>query len=499
MNISNRVALLSCLCTVVFYTLLLAPNSVTAEERVAIPRIVNGLFTSEFATTGALLKGGNPDTAGAWCSGTLIGCRTFLTAAHCVEDAPNPNDYLIFLQHAGFFGVERIELRPDYRFPVADIAVMKLQEPVDAIPPTPINATQVVPFGTVGTIAGFGRSGGGNYDYLLKRYGHVVTNSCPPDVSDETSLCWWYQNPIGPAGDDSNTCNADSGGPLFVDLGDGEVVAGITSGGNTFDCMPTDISYDADVNVYSNWIQFKSGPDILNTQCGYGSQIDTATDVVGFVGELSGSNPSDVSVITVPDNTAALRVAMNGEDDGQNFNLYVKAGSSPTPTEFDCAAVGSGQLGYCEFDAPNAGQWFVLVDRVFGSGLYQVTATTIPDDALGLTVRVSSSVVTLPSGDPFPLDFTITNETGADATFDVKLAIHLPNGEPNGESIVLLDAPGIIMPDQASGSPSISLPLPPLPPDTTWGIGVSLLDTATKSTLSESYISFDVQQASDDQ
>jgi len=53
----------------------------------ASPRIVNGLDTQGFPTTGALLHHIDaPITsvnAASWCSGTLIGCHTLLTAAHC--------------------------------------------------------------------------------------------------------------------------------------------------------------------------------------------------------------------------------------------------------------------------------------------------------------------------------------------------------------------------------------------------------------------------------
>jgi secreted trypsin-like serine protease len=74
----------------------------------AVPRIVNGTYTSLYPSTGALLLGSDPSIAETWCSGTMIGCGTFLTAAHCVCDRSGPQcqsldpaSRLVLLQHAG--------------------------------------------------------------------------------------------------------------------------------------------------------------------------------------------------------------------------------------------------------------------------------------------------------------------------------------------------------------------------------------------------------------
>jgi hypothetical protein len=72
---------------------------------------------------------------------------------------------------------------------------------------------------------------------------------------------------------------------------------------------------------------------------------------------------------------------MNAVDDGSSdFDLYVKRGSPPTNADYDCAQNGLGQFGSCTFAAPEAGAWYVLVDRYAGGGGYQVTATSIGVD-----------------------------------------------------------------------------------------------------------------------
>lgn len=66
--------------------LLLQALGATASEPRRFPRIVNGLETADFPATGALLYSsfGSMSSAPPVCTGTLIGCQTFLTAAHCI-------------------------------------------------------------------------------------------------------------------------------------------------------------------------------------------------------------------------------------------------------------------------------------------------------------------------------------------------------------------------------------------------------------------------------
>lgn len=351
------------------------------------PRIVNGTFTAVFPSTGLLLAGGDAATASASCSGTLIGCNTFLTAAHCVCDtvgpecqtgpgAPDPSQSLVFLQHVGFVPVTSIAVHPDYDFPVADVAVLTLGTPVNGVAPTPIGET-VPGLGLPGTIVGFGRSGGASYDYGLKRVGNVTTAACTGGISGVTSLCWTF------TGSGANTCNGDSGGPLFLDFGSGPVVAGITSGGDSGSCLPTDHSYDVNVAHYAPYIQGVAGGDLAATSCGPLPQAGAAgTAVMSAQGTLSSVNTSRTHAFPVSAGTSVLRVTMNAVDDGpSDYDLYVRAGAAPTTTTYDCKQDGGNQYGACELVAPAAGPVYAMVRRFAGAGAYQVTATAFDTPA----------------------------------------------------------------------------------------------------------------------
>jgi pre-peptidase len=243
-----------------------------------------------------------------------------------------------------------------------------------------IETTSAPPFGSAGIIVGYGRSGDPLFDYGIKRAGAVVTASCasiPSPGSNTTSVCWDFTSPLGPPGTDSNTCNADSGGPLFVDLGSGLAIAGVTSGGSSASCNPTDHSYDANVFTYRSFIETEGGADLSNTRCGLGPQVgEPGATVLTTNGTLNSGNPDDTFSFTVPNGTETLRVAMNAIDDGSSdFDLYVRQGSPPTTSTHDCGRSGSGQFGVCSFADPTPGTWYMLVNRWAGSGTYQLTVT----------------------------------------------------------------------------------------------------------------------------
>jgi len=360
------------------------------------PRIVNGLPTNTFATVGALLSGPDAATADHFCSGTLIGCRTFLTAAHCIGSDFDPSHYGVFLQDAGVFAVAAVAKHPDsdtQPFPIGDVAVVTLASPVQSILPSAINQAFLGPYAPFpsqpGTIVGFGQTMAGANDFNLKRMGKVQTATCgqtpgPPFGGDDELVCWRFDKPVGIVGEDSNTCNGDSGGPIFLDLGSGPVVAGVTSGGANFTCLNSDLSYDANVEHYKDFLLGALSSDSTSA-CGSLPVIgQSGSRVVSEDGYLGAFPTQRIFQVPLAANTGRIVFTFNGRNPNSglaaDFDLYVRHGLPPTTSDFDCATVGPSQLGDCRFDNPAGGTWYALVRLVQGEGDFQFNATALGGD-----------------------------------------------------------------------------------------------------------------------
>lgn len=354
------------------------------------PRIRNGEPSFDFPAVGAMQAG---DT---FCTATLIGCETVLTAAHCVcpEGADTaaacrlagiaPAEKVgFFFQHAGFvIGVRSVTIHPQYeKAESGDLAIIKLNDPLTGIAPQEIDTVRQPAAATAATIVGFGRTGEAATippGVGIKRIGSVVTSRCERDVVPaDTFVCQ------DASGSDSTICMGDSGGPLLVDFGDGPVVAAVASGVHGLGgltCTPPFVSYYSDVFRYRRFITDESAGDLGEQQCGDLPPVGSPNVLVHSArGELDSGAPEFRQAFDVPPGTTLLRVTMNGvlaTDLGRNnFDLYVKPASPPSTSDYQCADTRSSAFGACEIAAPVAGTWHVLARQVAGSGELQITTT----------------------------------------------------------------------------------------------------------------------------
>jgi hypothetical protein len=320
------------------------------------------------------------DNAEIGCSATLIGCSTVLTAAHCVEGL-GPEGIRVLLRHGGIYPVTDVAVHPRYERDDADVAVLRLGEPVTGIVPSPINdrVDGADLIGSRGIIAGFGISTEDVVDSGIQRSGVVETGSCEElsegDVSDRNFVCWQYDGPLGAPGHRANTCSGDSGGPLFVEVDGRLVVAGITSGGTGAKCGSEEMSYNANVYTWRSFVQAHMEGDTAEA-CGALPTVGGAGVVVVDRAARLAEGSEVRYAFEVGPGARELRLVLNGQDDGEfDPDLYVVRGDDADGERFDCARDAATAFADCRLERPAAGDWTVVVRAASGEGLYQLTGT----------------------------------------------------------------------------------------------------------------------------
>lgn len=357
------------------------------------PRIVNGTATGDYPEVGALLiraSPGDPDIVSI-CSGTLVGCRSFLTAAHCVcpitsdtatqcerQGVADPRELTVFLQHHGRVDVQAVFLNPDFSFTDGgDLALLRLTTPVDTVLPAVPNTVGRLPIGSDAVIVGFGNSGGplsSQNDYGIKRFGTVRTSLCAADIEPATHVCWDY------LGVGANTCGGDSGGPLFVSDADSIRLAGVTSGGESLTCTEPDNGFDTDIFVHLPWLEEALAASEGDEPCPEGTVVgDPSVTTTTADGVLARTDAFATVPVHVPVGTARLLVVLNGSlyssesfTTPNEFTLSVRPEGAATAT---CVDSTLGPFDVCDVEDPSPGEWQARVGRLRGSGEYQLTAT----------------------------------------------------------------------------------------------------------------------------
>ena len=335
------------------------PVHVTGAQTEGLVRIVDGTLTTDYPSVGALLYGDDGRLTTS-CTGTIINCDAFLTAAHCIASDSDTTHYKVFLQHGGVFDVRALDWpKSDYRPPtretgsLADIAIVRLEKPVDGIVPQRINDDREQARGAASTIVGFGRTTGNDRNAGLKRYGGVLASVCPDNFPNSELVCWRYVPTEG-----SNTCGGDSGGPLLLSQNRLKpVVSGVTSAGIDPGCGKFDRAFDTSVFKNSTWVKTAAGIGASQPQCGLLLPLDTDVDgrYLHFNGQINALVPQHVFKVSVQ-SVKQVRVSANlakpiGAAD-KNFvetpELYVISGDSQDLNNVLCQSQARAQAVSCE-------------------------------------------------------------------------------------------------------------------------------------------------------
>gem|GEM_PF-6947956 len=233
------------------FLILLAP-SISCDPSASIENevspIVGGQLHSEHPEVGQI-KGG-----GSGCTATLIGRKTVLTAAHCVDAYPATP---VYFQPSGQFTStesESVEIHPSWTSWNGDIAIVRLKEAVRGI--VPARAAQSAPYiGESLTLVGFGH-GASSDPADIKRIGYNK-------ISELDTFLFGFRGSGG-----ALTCPGDSGGPAFATREGVEWVIGVHSTGGGGDCANAKypeyegFSNDVRVDAYYQWLLEKSEGDL---------------------------------------------------------------------------------------------------------------------------------------------------------------------------------------------------------------------------------------------
>lgn len=313
-----------------------------------------------------------------FCGGSVLNANWILTAQHCVNDngviskpARVEAGTTTISGSGQVRSVAEVIVYPGYSGPETgkDVALLRLSSPLDlsganvkaiGLVTAADASAGVTNTGVVTRVTGWGTlsSGGSSPDTLQTVDVNVVSNSSAQTSYPSETIT---ADQLAAAAPGKDSCQGDSGGPLTVLKGSTRVLAGVVSWG--YGCA--DSRYPgmyARVSSFESWIASK----ISGT-------TPPATTLLSKTALSGASSSWQHFPITVPSGAATLTVVQaSGTGDA---DLYVRQGSQPTTTAYNCRPYLSGNSETCTITAPTAGTWYVSVRGYSAYSGVTLTAT----------------------------------------------------------------------------------------------------------------------------
>lgn len=308
-----------------------------------------------------------------FCGGSILNSRYILTSQHCIKDDGAARGSIsppVTLRVGA--GSSRLSTMPStgqihlvediIPFPGfiesergKDIALVRLSSAitfnstVGVIGPATAadEAAGLTNPGVVGTLTGWGDlSTGGSAPDTLQKVDLFIVDNLVAQVQ--------YPNMITPdqlaAGGElfggKGDCLGDSGGALVVPKGTTKIIAGIASYSRSGVCAEPLV------------------PDMFARASSFEPFITRIKNMAPIT-LLSQANQSGATdsfrhfAVSVPAGTTALNAHLSGGTG--DADLYVRFGSQPTTSTFDCAPFTDGNNESCSIGNPPAGTWFISI------------------------------------------------------------------------------------------------------------------------------------------
>ncbi len=302
-----------------------------------------------------------------FCGGSIVNASWIVTAQHCVAGGDSDMRVVagitrVSQQATGQIrAINAVTTAPGFTDPTVgdDVALLHLATPLDLsganaqaiglISPADATAGATNP-GVVANVSGWGTlsAGGATPDILQAVDVPLLSNATVSSLYGMTITGDQLgAGVLNVGGKDS--CQGDSGGPLTVLFGGAARLAGVVSWGNG--CAEAQFpGLYARVSSFHAYITGRTG-----------GAFSTPIALTG----LSGARNSFTHrSITVPAGTLALSVIVRGGTG--DSDLYVRRGSQPTTSAFDCRPFLDGNNEFCSIDAPVAGTYFISM-RAFAA------------------------------------------------------------------------------------------------------------------------------------
>jgi len=302
-----------------------------------------------------------------FCGGTIVNASWIVTANHCVEGMSASrlrvgagSSRLSSMRTTGQIrSVSQIVRYPSYVTPERgkDVALLKLSTPLDLSGPnakaigvvTAAEASTWTATGAAVVVSGWGTTsaGGGSPDNLRAATVNVVSQSTLTSQYGSTITA----DQLGAAAAGKDSCQGDSGGPLVATVGGVKKLAGVVSWGNG--CAdPRFAGVYARASAFESWI----------TQTTGGTTAPPPAPTPGTVlldqSNLSATQGSWLrGTVTVPAGATSLTIVMQGGSG--DADLYVRFGSQPTTSSYNCRPYTDGNNETCTFSNPQAGTWHI--------------------------------------------------------------------------------------------------------------------------------------------